>query len=428
LLPLEPNYTIMPRASDNVLANAFEYQMRKEPSEWASTNWDYSECGTSQPTPCDDHATLWMICNHKETIYEDIEDFFQMGGAKFSNIQLERQGGDQLTISKDSQVLLQGSMHGDQQQDANVGRYAMFQASTETGCALIILIRSCSSWGYMTFLFHDRVEREIELEASGYYKKVIVTTGLGPSNSDDKNRLSTRFELMIEDTIAAQCHLSYRDGSWDASMGPTIEMMTVRQDFRGQDLLPLLWFWVRTFIQDNFPIECLNKEAPVGHVMIKATQLTNTEIEIRDGKSMTDKDFFYNHAGFSVRKELGVMFSMMASRRPLDEEAVLYIPLLTPQQVRERAEQRGLGEDTSCSKWTGKKGARNCPKCQRIGTGLLRCTRCGDVYYCNRNCQKKDWKQHKRWCGKTRDQVHEELVQDRRRIQNVDGSWSTVLG
>ena len=37
-----------------------------------------------------------------------------------------------------------------------------------------------------------------------------------------------------------------------------------------------------------------------------------------------------------------------------------------------------------------------CPPCGKIAT--TKCTGCKNVYYCNRACQKKDWKTHKSAC------------------------------
>jgi hypothetical protein len=423
----------MDRAPTDALVRAWDMQMPKEPSEWAY-HWNYAECSTACPTPRDNCATLWMTCNNKDSLLEDIQDFFRMAETMLGKIRVTRVGeeGD-LQISKGSVDLWTGSMYGQAQPEANVGRYAVFQATTEDGCALMVQACALASWGYMTFLFHDRVVRELDSQTT-----LVVTAGRGP-DLDACKGLATRFELLHkknaddegreeEEVAVARCHLSYRDGSWDPSMGPTIEALAVHRDYRGQGHLPLLWFWVRRFIEDNFTMECLNNKAPLCHVMIKATQLINTEVDIHDGKSITDKDFLYNHVGFSVREQVGVMSSMMNQKRPMDEEAVLYIPLLTKEQVKERAEQRGIGEEVFNRDWPNQKGARHCNRCHKIALGLLKCTRCAQVYYCNRSCQKKDWKKHKLWCGKTRSEVHEELVDLGRRVKLEDGNWSTVYG
>jgi hypothetical protein len=37
----------------------------------------------------------------------------------------------------------------------------------------------------------------------------------------------------------------------------------------------------------------------------------------------------------------------------------------------------------------------------RNGTsGLLICGRCRRIKYCSRECQREDWKEHKKWCAK----------------------------
>ena len=35
--------------------------------------------------------------------------------------------------------------------------------------------------------------------------------------------------------------------------------------------------------------------------------------------------------------------------------------------------------------------------------GLKKCTRCGTTHYCNRECQKKDWRVHRRTCSSDED-------------------------
>ena len=42
---------------------------------------------------------------------------------------------------------------------------------------------------------------------------------------------------------------------------------------------------------------------------------------------------------------------------------------------------------------------QKCESCNKVGSRLLRCSRCGQVYYCNQHCQKKHWKKHKAVVG-----------------------------
>lgn len=44
------------------------------------------------------------------------------------------------------------------------------------------------------------------------------------------------------------------------------------------------------------------------------------------------------------------------------------------------------------------RGAEACAACGRVGTGMSRCVRCRQVKYCDRDCQKWDWKRHKKVC------------------------------
>ncbi|RPA79984.1 hypothetical protein BJ508DRAFT_362879 [Ascobolus immersus RN42] len=40
-----------------------------------------------------------------------------------------------------------------------------------------------------------------------------------------------------------------------------------------------------------------------------------------------------------------------------------------------------------------------CQSCDRHDEGLMRCGKCKSAWYCNRTCQKKDWKAHKKHCA-----------------------------
>jgi len=46
---------------------------------------------------------------------------------------------------------------------------------------------------------------------------------------------------------------------------------------------------------------------------------------------------------------------------------------------------------------------RTCAKCGKTGSGFSKCSRCKEVYYCCRDCQKEDWSNHKADCVRPED-------------------------
>jgi hypothetical protein len=75
---------------------------------------------------------------------------------------------------------------------------------------------------------------------------------------------------------------------------------------------------------------------------------------------------------------------------------------------RSRKEKGGASE----TKKTGKKSRSRI--CAKGGCGALideskRCSRCGLVYYCSRDCQRADWKAYKPKCNAA---VEEKIAQD----------------
>merc|ERR1712129_1258 len=141
------------------------------------------------------------------------------------------------------------------------------------------------------------------------------------------------------------------------------------------------------------------------------------------------KELLYNYCGFSVRVQKGAMASLFASKRPQDEEGVLYIPLLP-----KRSLPTNLRTDKSKCPKPGKKtmrpncGTRNriCVWCRNIGDNMLRCSKCETSFYCNAQCQNKDWNRHKKWCGKTREKVKKKLIKEGGMCKNADGTFSLV--
>ena len=408
-----------------------------EPSEWAF-NWDYAECGTPNPKNVEHYATMWLVMNEDNPIFA-IKVFFTQAAQKYKNIKYKAIPPEheeaaykfKITDKRTKDLLLQGSMRDPTDEhiflDPNVGNFATFQATTAKGRALMKKLvdeakESSILAGMLAWVPHDRIETNI---GDGY--RVVSVTGDRPRDGDDADckGLATRFTLFHEDEEVARCHMSYRDGSYDPSMGPTIEMLAVKQSRRGEGLAKVLWYHVRRFIETNFTIECLNNDAPLKHTMVKATQIDNSEIEIRlekDGTrhSMGFKEFLYDYCGFNVREQKGAVAAILGGRRIKDEEAILYIPLLprgTPSPLKVPKPGKAIYRE--------KGGARMCHWCSKVSKDKLRCTRCGVAFYCNTSCQRNDWKRHKLWCNKSREQVRETLIQ--RGDMSLDDDGTEVL-
>lgn len=202
--------------------------------------------------------------------------------------------------------------------------------------------------------FFTTTEQQIESE-----KILRVTTAFG---SDKKRDISTKFDLCIRDVVIARCLLACKDMSKDPSIGPTIEMIAVHKEYRGLKLLEELWFWVKRFVGDNFTLESLNNDAPARSIQIKATQLTNTEVDLDEtGSTVTDKHFFYEWAGFSIWRQIHIVpLKDRIHHNSFDEEAVLYISLPSKEDVRESAETRFFGgEANEFNQWKRVKGSRH---------------------------------------------------------------------
>jgi hypothetical protein len=401
---------------------------------WAF-NWDHGECSTAQPTPRDSHATLFLITNHTDNPINDFTDFVAQLN-RFGKLEEEKQldvvtgpdhGGRTRTVAlnckRDKHVVLRGTVTenrlGENLGDPNVGFYAQLESTTQEGMIALRILEACSVHGYACIIDHDQAELDL-----GDGRTLVKVSGLASDDSHENNELATRFAIVENDQEIARCLLAYRDGSYDPSIGPTIAMMAVHKHHRGKNLLALLWYWVRVFIEENCTLECMSNDTSPGNVMIKATQLTNAIVETKNGKPVTDKDFCFDSAGFSVREQKGLMGTLMSNRHSKDEEAVLFIPLLSRETIRERTEYKGAKN----IKWPNNQGARCCDHCSKVWIGHQRCSRCQLAAYCTRDCQRKDWRRHKKWCGKTKKEVHDILVEHGHRVRQSDGSYVTNIG
>jgi len=431
----------------------WRFNVVDEPKEWAF-DWECAgESGTSNPTPRDHHATMYLImnngCNDSDKVLV-LRNFFKIFEKKYSiklivkedkekniyNLKLKKKAKATRNYynntDTDNNVLLEGQMQKQNDDkydcDPNVGQYVTFQSKTEAGMNWINTFiynekEREGFHGFQTVIRHERIEKQIK---KGF--RLITVTGFGPDDdgSDDHGGLATRFTLFEKDEEVARCHMTYKDGSLDPSMGPTIEMIAVKQSRRGEGLAKVLWYWVRCYIEENFTIESLNTDTNPGYVMVKATQLNTNEVETRQQEDNNNnmipvgfKEFIYDYCGFSVREQKGVLGYMLDGRRPKDEEAIKYIKLLpieelsptirTHESLLKRMPKIGRGymREKSCK--------RICMFCSRIGspgTDLFRCNICSVAFYCGSQCQKDDWDRHKKWCGKSREKIKKKLINE----------------
>ena len=47
-------------------------------------------------------------------------------------------------------------------------------------------------------------------------------------------------------------------------------------------------------------------------------------------------------------------------------------------------------------------GQKKCANCKKFGLKFKKCSACQSVYYCSRECQRSDWKKHKKVCKKAK--------------------------
>lgn len=370
------------------LVTAFEFQLGPaENGNWSGYDFDhyYSECGTAHPTPRQHYATF-IVQYSEEQEEEDTP----------------------ITIAN-----LTGMVYN--QQDSNTS-FGVFHATNEEEYETALLLLLPDTLFRMT---HEKIVNKL-LE---HDLTISIVTGFGPQLKFNvlQERLSTRIELILQKSVVvAKCHISYRDDQWDPWIGPCIEAMSVHKEYRGKGYLHILWKQVIQYIRNIYNDD--SDQQP--QITIKVIHLLGSEIEVsqeqEEQQSIRDKDFYFDHLGFSVLPR-GLLTGVMNFLRPMDDQGILLL-----------LRKDDNHDDTNECCWTinnQKKGARNCQNCKRISKESFPCSGpCqGRVYYCRTSCQEADSKQHTRWCGLTREQVHEELVKEGRRVQDSKGEWRTVL-
>lgn len=403
---------------EEYLAENLPIDVEDEKTLW-NYNWKYAACGTVCPLADEDKGgcTMILIVNQTEKAVKDLHAFINTMNRdnKFSGGRVAMHFGEptgyrDVTAKQGDNVIWKGFVStGQFEVDRNVGNYAMFTSQSPQGFVAMREAHACARYGYCALLDHVRSELEV-----GPNLKLVTVTGLGDPQFYDvyncPDDLSTRFSLFHDTIEVARCHLSYKSADDEPAMGPTIEMIEARRDQRAKSYVPLLWFWVRSFIEDNFTLECLNEAAaPSSHVVIQATMVDNTVIDTKlDGAVVTDKEFYYDYVGFNAWQTK--YLNCWSPGRPDGEEVNLYIPLLSRE---ERAQRTSYSLSKDFLEWKVQNiGRRPCWACGNVTYRTLRCGQCKKVHYCSSECQKMDWKcRHKHVCNKSRVELKQVLIQ-----------------
>lgn len=269
------------------LMNDWVFNIGHDATEWAF-NWKYAT-----PMARPHHATLWQTVNVDDPIasikriYKSGEELCQMKLEVVAPLSSENDNdndtdddelpeydedlwGFKVLCKRTNDVLMAGCMYLPDKQsssDPNVGGYhAVFQSTTKAGTSLMKkLVKDANSDGMMVMVEHTMSEI--------VFDKYTVTTVTGHGPEDDNKAspcdgscgdLATRFTIHDDnDEEIARCHMAYCDATWDHSIGPTIEMLAVKQSRRGEGISKVMWFWVRRFMEEDFSLECLNNDAPL---------------------------------------------------------------------------------------------------------------------------------------------------------------------
>lgn len=248
--------------------------------------------------------------------------------------------------------------------------------------------------GTACYLSHNESVRTVASGASGIkHLRVRCVTGEGPddapdswTDSDDvwtpsKLEMGTLFELIdpaatayqppegstseenqmkrpsVAENVVARALIGYGDGVLGSQenleglqdnncTGPTVEYMTVRRDYYGRFLAPILFDQIEKWFVETWTLDAIDECGEKARIL-KATQLRNTVVDQQperssgeDGRLVTDKMFLFKQNGFDVNVPNGGQLAVLAEdpedsedesysvshARPCDQRAIRWYP------------------------------------------------------------------------------------------------------
>eukprot|EP00211_Chloroparvula_japonica_P006545 CAMPEP_0119141972 /NCGR_PEP_ID=MMETSP1310-20130426/31878_1 /TAXON_ID=464262 /ORGANISM="Genus nov. species nov., Strain RCC2339" /LENGTH=401 /DNA_ID=CAMNT_0007133473 /DNA_START=112 /DNA_END=1318 /DNA_ORIENTATION=+ len=124
----------------------------------------------------------------------------------------------------------------------------------------------------------------------------------------------------VSPNVVGRGLVSFIDGSWSPAVGPTIEKLSIRKDYRGRGLIMNLYREMERWVLDHWTLDALD-----GKLHFKATQLTGSVIdETPTGNPISDTTLLYKMCGWAANTgSCGGIAGLLSSGRPSDEEATV---------------------------------------------------------------------------------------------------------
>jgi hypothetical protein len=212
----------------------------------------------------------------------------------------------------------------------------------------------------------------IDSNATAY----IPTAPVRPDASDASDASDYPEIVHVDDNVIGRCLLSYRDGSWSSTTGPTFEYITTRRDCFGEQprlICQILFDCVEKWFVDTWTVDTVDTMR-----VLKATQILNEIVDAkpskRDGRAggfISGFEFFYKYAGFSAETGFGAMGIFTQGRDQNEEASRSYPPSFS-----------NIALPTCGEKQKGLRACECCGAVEDAPRQFKACAACGMSFYC----------------------------------------------
>ena len=258
------------------------------------------------------------------------------------------------------------------------GPIIILRCNCKKGMEALIQLKNTLDSSIYSWIVHNKKQENININ-SNTELCVDIETGIGPIASIPfssvtflHRNLSTLFILKLKDSseCIAKCLLSYYCENFDAQ-GPTIEMISVKKEYRGYGYCYLLYQIVEKYCMDNWTAKGVYNNELCRRIMV--TSQPGSQIELRKKKngdivSITDRIFFSHYLGFDEHQ-------VESFRKPIPgQDQVKYFKeyISTPYILNPNFRHN-----------FGKQSCFCCAKISGKASDFKRCSKCKIAFYCN---------------------------------------------